>query len=276
MAGPGPPGSDPAPTLPVLALHGFTGTGEDFAALASAAGGSWTCPDLPGHGSRHAAPPEAFPPGQWAASLLATLPRRLHAVGYSLGGRLLLHLLTQAPERFASAVLLGVGPELGDPADRARRRESDETWIQRLRAEPLPAFLHAWYQQPVLRSLGEADSRVLRERRERQLAADPVGWARSLAYHGKGALEPAADRWPSLRFPILVLAGEDDPTFRARGADLAALLPRARAESLGGAGHAPHLEQPEATAGRLRAFWQEAEDEPGTSPESTGGSRRSG
>lgn len=263
MSGARPPEPSAVPGLPVLALHGFTGTGTDFAPLAARAGGPWICPDLPGHGIRAHDPPDAFAPDTWAGHLLPSLPPRLHAVGYSLGGRLLLHLLVRDPGRFASAVLVGVGPELLDPDARAGRRERDALWINQLRSEPLPSFLRAWYAQPVLRSLGEHDSPALRARRRRQEHAEPEGWARSLACHGKGALPLATPLFPRLTFPILVLAGEDDRKFRGEAAELATRLPRAHADTLPRAGHAPHLEQPAATAGRLREFWRTTEGKDG-------------
>lgn len=265
MPAPGPSPSAPPPGHPVLALHGFTGTGEDFAELAATTGGRWICPDLPGHGNRAHDPPAAFDPEAWARHLLPTLPPRLHAVGYSLGGRLLLHLLGRAPHRFASAALLGVGPELLDPAARAERRRADAAWSERLRTTTLPEFLRAWYAQPVLQSLGTHDSPALRARRHRQEQANPEGWALSLTQHGKGALPPASPLFPRLNFPILVLAGEEDPKFRERAPKLAARLPNARADTLPHAGHAPHLEQPQATADRLREFWRETDGNPESS-----------
>ena len=54
--------------------------------------------------------------------------------------------------------------------------------------------------------------------------------------------------------PVLLVAGEHDATYAQAAAAAAKRLPRASVAIVPGAGHAPHLEAPDALADTLRAF----------------------
>ncbi|MGE9289724.1 MAG: hypothetical protein ACQKBT_01960, partial [Puniceicoccales bacterium] len=54
----------------ILALHGFTGEGADYSALSSSTGGTWHCPDLPGHGKNADVGAEDFSLERITSSLL--------------------------------------------------------------------------------------------------------------------------------------------------------------------------------------------------------------
>src|SRR5207244_419732 len=84
-----------------------------------------------------------------------------------------------------------------------------------------------------------------------QRANDPRALAAVLRGLGTGTMEPLWDRLQTVRMPALVVAGERDTKFRALGERLAAALPDARLEVVPGAGHAVHLEAPDAVAAAL-------------------------
>ena len=123
-----------APT--VLALHGFTGSGEDFLPLREALGADrahWILPDFMGHGASSS--PDVLDPYCLPAALRlidaarrkAPDPRRVVLVGYSMGGRLALHYLRWAAP--LPCLLIGASPGLEDPGERKTRRQQDRRWI---------------------------------------------------------------------------------------------------------------------------------------------------
>lgn len=99
--------------LHVLAFHGFGRTGDDFALLSPPLEALCTIHafDLPYHGHSPALPGgRPVEPEAWAAFFLA-YAASIHAasisiMGYSLGGRLALCLLEQAPQLVSQAFLL--------------------------------------------------------------------------------------------------------------------------------------------------------------------------
>ena len=105
-------GDGPAP---MLAFHGFGRTGADFAVLEQALGGRCTLYafDLHFHGQSPGYPDRAFKPftpeelaGFFTAFMDALGAAQVLVLGYSLGGRMVLSLLEQLPERIERAFLV--------------------------------------------------------------------------------------------------------------------------------------------------------------------------
>lgn len=158
-------------------------------------------------------------------------------VGYSMGGRLCLHLALARPHLVHRLVLLGAHPGIEDADARAARRAVDEQWAVSIEQDGVDAFLDRWLAQPLFAGL--------REPGPRQHDADVL--TACLRRLGTGVQNPLWDRLPELRMPVLVLAGERDSKYVDIGRRTASAIgDNARFASVPGAGHAAHLEQPAA------------------------------
>ena len=213
--------------------------------------------DAPGHGRS-----ARVIAGLWeTARLLGEAGGRAVYLGYSMGGRLCLHLGLAHPDQVRAMVLVGATPGIEDTAERAARAESDAQLAARLERIGTAAFLDEWLDQPIFAGLDpDAACRVER------LEGSAAGLAASLRLLGTGVQEPLWARLGQLTMPVLVLAGERDAKFAALGARMAEAIGRnATLALIPGAGHAAHLEQPEAFAAALRRWLrgvQEAEEIP--------------
>ena len=226
-----------------LLLHGFTGSGADWA-LWPADGPPALALDLPGHGT---SPP---PQGDFDAEihrLLAALPPGLdRLVGYSLGGRIALALLAAAPSRFRAAVLISAHPGLINAAQRDARRAADQHWIDLLCQLGIEPFVDAWERQPLFASQAALPAEVLREQRRRRLAQQAAGLAASLACFGLAAMPSTwapLRRWPGR---LCWLAGGWDDKFLAIAERVGRERPETDTRSVTGAGHNLLLEAPDA------------------------------
>jgi pimeloyl-ACP methyl ester carboxylesterase len=76
---------------------------------------------------------------------------------------------------------------------------------------------------------------------------------------GAGAQPPIIERLARIDLPICLVVGEEDAKFQAIASELARDLPHARIEIVPDAGHAVHLENPEACLGVVRRFLAEVE-----------------
>lgn len=176
-------------------------------------------------------------------------------VGYSMGGRLALHAAVTEPERYAALVTVGAGPGIEDPADRAARRTADEllaAWVERTAIEEV---VDHWESLPVFE--GQAPELVAAQRPGR-LSHDPAALAILLRSGGQGVLEPLGAELPRLKMPVLALSGERDVPYVEAAERMVALMRRARAVSVPGAGHAAHLECPAQTAALITDLVQSA------------------
>jgi 2-succinyl-6-hydroxy-2,4-cyclohexadiene-1-carboxylate synthase len=244
---------------PVVALHGFTGGGEDFAPIASGLEREVLAPDLPGHGGAEA--PRALAPYamERVTGGLATLLdeqglTRVALLGYSMGGRVALSFAARFPERVAAMVLIGASPGLEGEEERAARRTSDAALADRVEGGGVPAFLDYWNSLPIIATQARIRAPWRDEMRRRRLAVAAHGLANSLRGMGTGSMAPLWEALPAMAAPALLLTGEEDEKYCALAARMAALMPAATYEVIPGAGHCAHLERPEASLAAIRRF----------------------
>jgi len=238
----------------VLLLHGFTGCGESLEGTAAdlrEAGFRTIRVDLVGHGRSEAPDDLAFYTMERCVADLARMldalgVARTHLLGYSMGGRVALALLAAHPERVRSAVLVSATPGIGDAVERASRVESDEALARAVLADGIHVFTERWMAQPLFASQHRLGGAALARARRQRLKNRPHALALSLRGMGPGAQPPLHGALPRIRRPVLVVAGAEDPKFVAIARDLARRLACARVAILDEAGHAAHLEQPEA------------------------------
>jgi len=244
---------------PVVALHGFTGGGEDFGPLAPLLEREFLAPDLPGHGGAAApASVAAYAMQRSVGGLAELLDRqgdmRPVLLGYSMGGRVALSFAAAFPERVAALVLVGASPGLADDGVRAARSAADGALADRIEAEGVAAFAECWSHKPIIASQDRIAQPYLRELRRRRRINRAHGLANSLRGMGAGAMPPLWDALPGLHVPTLLLTGEEDLKFQGIAREMCALLPDARHEVIPGAGHCAHLERPQATAAAIQRF----------------------
>jgi 2-succinyl-6-hydroxy-2,4-cyclohexadiene-1-carboxylate synthase len=188
------------------------------------------------------------------AELLEAVAPRSAVVGYSMGGRLALHAALREPERLGALVLVGVTAGIEDPVERDERRRSDESLAEWMERRSIEEVVERWERQPVFAS----QSSQLREaQRAGRLSHDPERLAQLLRSAGQGASPAVWKNLAALRCPVLLTAGEQDRRYATAAARMAERIPDARVRLIANAGHAPHLEAPDAFAGALREFLDE-------------------
>jgi 2-succinyl-6-hydroxy-2,4-cyclohexadiene-1-carboxylate synthase len=227
--------------MPRLALlHGFTQTGRSWAPLLPALEdrigdhGDVLTPDLPGHGTRSDVRADLWE----AARLVGDECGRAAYVGYSMGGRVALHLGLERPDLVERLVLVSATGGIESAGERAARRRDDETLAQSLENEGVDAFLARWLATPLFADLSP-EAAGLDARRENTAA----GLAAALRLMGTGTQEPLLRRLDELTMPVLVVAGEHDEKFAEQALHLGGWIgPTAQLALVPDAGHACHLE----------------------------------
>ena len=232
----------------VVLVHGFTQTAASWHPIADALvahGVEVVLADLPGHGSSGAV--SADLPG--AADLLAATCGTAAYVGYSLGGRVCLHLAVQHPHLVTALALLGATPGLVTVEERMARRSADEALAQRIAALGVEAFLDEWTSLPLFGSLDPTPDDLAARR-----ANTADGLADSLRRCGTGTQQPLWGELASLSMPVLAMAGSRDTKFLAIAQQMAHAAPKGRFRAIADADHAAHLQQPAAVLAELVDF----------------------
>ena len=230
----------------MVLLHGFAGTRRAWDQVAGRLDRELYEPlalDLRGHGDARDRRPVDF--DGITEDVLAAAPERFVLCGYSMGGRIALHVALAAPERVARLVLVATTAGIEDGADRARRRAGDEQLAAAAEQGTIEEFAERWCSQPLF---ADDPPHVGAQAREDIARNDPAALAAVLRGVSTGAMEPLWDRLAELTMPVSVLAGARDEKFVALGRRLAGALPAATLHVVPGVGHAIPREAPAAVA----------------------------
>lgn len=246
---------------PLLLLHGFTGSSITWSTLRAALRDRFEliAIDLPGHG-RSSAPTD---PARYAlprvaddiAHVLEVLGvQRTAVLGYSMGARTALQLALAHPERVSALVLESASPGISDSTERSARVAADEALAASIERDGVEAFVERWEKLPLWASQATLRPVARARLRAERLAQRPEGLANSLRGAGAGVEPPVTERLGRITVPVLLIAGALDAKYVALGRTMQERLPDARLEVVESAGHAVHLERPEAFAALVAAF----------------------
>lgn len=233
---------------PVILLHGLAASRYDWQSLApalSSSGYQSYAPDLFGHGDSPKPDDPACYTAAHALSALSGWLDDLHLqqpavlVGHSLGGYLSLCLAHQRPRDFRGIILINPLYRPGQLSPIIRIVNKRPEWGSRiLRSTPLEIIDIAlgWDPTPANRFSPEA----------RQQIAIDYKRASHHILHILASITDLASRLPELALPALVIWGDRDRTLQpASFESLVAALPGAIGTPLRGAGHQPHIGQPD-------------------------------
>ena len=176
--------------------------------------------------------------------VLARASERFVLCGYSLGGRIALHVALTAPERVSRLVLVSSTPGIEDASERAERSAADHRLAGELERVPFAEFVERWRTQPLFAADPHEVDELARADQHRNR---PDALAAVLRGIGTGEMASLWDRLGELRMPVTIVVGERDSKFQALGRRMAALLPDAELIVVPG-GHGLPLENPGALA----------------------------
>lgn len=204
--------------------------------------------DLPGHGWSGYDDADLTRAGR----LVVEAGGPAHYLGYSMGGRMLLHAALQDTlGEIRSLILVGATAGIESEAERAERRVKDDRLAARVLEIGTPAFVNEWLQNPMFAGLTPETSHQVK-----RYENAPDGLAASLRNRGTGSQASLWGHLHQLRMPVLVIAGTADQKFTEIGQRMVESIgSNARFVNIDG-GHAVHLENPAVTAAVV-ASWGE-------------------
>ncbi|KAG0463335.1 hypothetical protein HPP92_019404 [Vanilla planifolia] len=143
----------------VIFLHGFLGSSQDWIPLMKALSGTTQCiaVDLPGHGESRVryhtevSKQEPYLSFESVTEALVkliceTTTSRVILVGYSMGGRMALHMSLKYSEKVDGAVIISGSPGLRDEITQRICISQDKSRALYLLSHGLPSFLDTWYE----------------------------------------------------------------------------------------------------------------------------------
>jgi len=264
---------------PVTLLHGFTQNGRSWLEVISKmpAGYMWIVPDLRGHGETRSRPGAPCSMDACTEDLEMLWDHlgvdKTHLAGYSMGGRLALHVAATRPQRIASLLTIGAHAGLDDDAREGRRR-GDEALAERIEKDGLEAFVNHWSSLPLFAGLERRGPGFVAQVRAERMTNHVAGLVCSLRGMGAGVMEPLWQKLAHVTFPCTFVAGQLDHGYVSSARRLAATVHDGRVVVVPRAGHTVHQERPEAFAHVLSAHLAAAASgisTPGAEPDPVAG-----
>jgi 2-succinyl-6-hydroxy-2,4-cyclohexadiene-1-carboxylate synthase len=236
----------------VVLLHGFTQNSQCWGPFAADLGKRLNVDvvgiDAPGHGASLHDDADLWETADLVAQA-GGAGGAAHYVGYSMGGRVGLHVALRYPGLVKSLTLIGANPGIEDVAQRAARLVADNRLADQLLDNGLPEFLERWLAQPLFEELTEENSFLAA-----RLTNRPEGLAANLRRCSVGAQDNLWPRLTEYAGPLLVMTGTQDEKFGAIAERIAEHRPNIDRAWISAAGHSAHLERPGASVDALMHF----------------------
>lgn len=246
---------------PLVLLHGFLGSGESWADVVPALARSYSCitVDLLGHGGSDC-------PENWGRYTMDRCVRDVGAVldflglgrvallGYSMGARVALTFAIHHPSGVSALVCESANPGIEDEDERRLRLARDSKFAHAIERDGMDAFVRFWEALPLFESHRVLPVDVQARQRAIRRCQQPSGTAGSLRGLGVGRQTPVWRKLQELVMPALLVAGWEDAKYREVALRMGALMPAAELAIVPEAGHAVHLEKPQAFVERVLDF----------------------
>lgn len=174
------------------------------------------------------------------------------AIGYSMGGRMLLETLKHEPRLFDALVFVSTHPGLVSREEKLERKGSDERWAQQFETQNWDELMKAWNSQATLAKSGSQNKTEPAIEIRKHYAQMLRNWSLS---HQSNARETVLRELGRLNIPALWVTGEWDQKFTslADSLDQGAALHRVVIPK---SGHRVHLDQPARLATAIVTFLQ--------------------
>ena len=233
----------PLKSTAIAALHGFSGTRSDWRGLESMLGPIHAL-SLPGHEGK----PSVKTWDQAIEDLADELSHqdRPVLIGYSMGGRLAIGLASKYPELISGLVTIGARAGMPE-SQRVARAQEDEARATAVETD-LHGFMCEWARLPLLNLRPAHPARA-----PGRVAHSGAGLASAFRVLGP-AMQPLYSA--ELHVPALFVAGQLDQVYCEAAREMAETL-GAKAAVVANAGHAAHLDEPEATAAIISEFLEQ-------------------
>ncbi|SIS65464.1 2-succinyl-6-hydroxy-2,4-cyclohexadiene-1-carboxylate synthase [Alicyclobacillus vulcanalis] len=246
---------------PCLFLHGFTGSGDVFEPVVERLA-RLGCrplailPDLLGHGQSETPPdPSRLSIQETVLDIDALLDHlgisTCRLFGYSMGGRVALAYALARPGRVRALVLESASPGLDDPAEREARRREDDQLADEIELRGLDWFIPHWERRPIFATHAALPDEEQARQRAIRLSGSAQGYAQSLRGMGTGRQPSYWNELSRLAMPVLLVTGSHDVKFTQIAQRMRSRIPTAAHAVIDGAGHTPHLEQPDRFANAI-------------------------
>src|SRR5690625_337881 len=242
----------------LVLLHGFTGTSKTWLPFIK----KWKehyqviTIDLPGHGNTTG---ESNLPMQEICHHIKQFLDHLsiekcHLLGYSMGGRTALSFAMWYPLYIESLLLESASPGLPTEKERSDRVIKDTQLAKRINHDGITKFVDFWENIPLFNTQKKLPKHKRAQIRAERLSQSEAGLAASLVSIGTGVMPSWWETLHELQQHVCLIVGKEDEKFVQLNTEMDKRIEHCTFHIVPEAGHAVHIEQPEAFAKIVQQF----------------------
>ncbi len=232
----------------LIFLHGFLGDSGDWDNVINTSIGKkykTLVIDLPGHGKftpleREKVYSEHYLVNEIKKIIEKQSAKEIILIGYSLGARAALSLVSQNPTLIKALILESGTPGIENQLEREERMKKDKELSEKM-INNYQDFICNWYNSPIFQSLSlRTDIKdFLTKKRANN---NPKEVSKLLIGFSQGIMEPKWDKLKNLTLPVLLITGELDNKYTDINIKMNKLISNSRHCIIKNAGHIPHFE----------------------------------
>ncbi len=249
-------GESRSPAL--VLLHGFMGASGDWEPVTRRLRSEYRvlAIDLPGHGSSLGRPAPDYTISGAVAAIVKTIEAQGIAdgyglAGYSMGGRMSLHIARAHPASVAGLCLVSAHTGLEGEKARRDRRDGDRRLADSL-VRDTSRFMEDWFSLPMFASMPPDLADAIKEARIR--SGNPLELARALQGLSVGGQDDFRDWFLKAPLPRRFLVGEHDDKYVELARTLSSDLVGLETRIVANAGHNLVAEAPRSLEDELIGF----------------------
>ncbi len=237
--------------LPILFLHGFTGSAEDWTSFFNKLHKSVypVALDLPGHGKSIKLEDEFYrfhSVNLIVNKLIEYLKLEKPIIlGYSMGGRVAYNFAVSNPQKLRALIIESSTPGIAEREIAEERLKKDFELAQLLDEKGINWFIEYWFSQPIFNTLNNLPEEKLKAIKNMRTGNSSTELAKSLRNYGQGKVGHVWDKIGKIDFPLLLIDGELDKKYRFLNTLVMKYTRTAIRKTIKNSGHNTHLEKPE-------------------------------
>ena len=244
--------SEGKPAYDVLALHGFTGSANDWNFLipSLSRNNNVFALDLIGHGQSDSPDDLSMYSTDSIIEQINTTIEQISAtnlilIGYSMGGRAALSYAVSYPGKVSGLILESTTWGIPEENFRNERIKSDKKLAEYILSNDVEKFVDYWMNLDLFATQKKLPAKILSDVRKNKLKNNKIGLANSLLGFGTGSMPPLHNLVNKIKAPALFITGEHDSKFTQINSEIKKHILNAAHITIPGAGHNVHLEKPD-------------------------------
>lgn len=242
---------------PIVLLHGFMGSLENWNQIKLQFNIPIILIDLPGHGKSHFKKIDNYSFTDWATDFKYILDKlnlnQINLCGYSMGGRLAISFACRFPMIVNKLILESSTPGIDNEIERKNRFEIDKLNCTKIMSD-YTNFVEDWCQNIFFANQKQRNLSGWEAQQEIRLRQNPAQLSSSIEFLGTGKMPSLWKKINTLHSAVMLITGSEDSQYCRIAVECLKEIKDSKWMNISNCGHNIHLEQSDQFVECVKSF----------------------